>query len=102
MGNARTRNLLFDIKFSMILKLYDQQGGKCAVSGIQFCFDKHGDAVKRPLAPSIDRVDSFQGYTIANIRLVCVAVNLAMNQWGIDLFRRIADGVVKRQEASGA
>ena len=39
---------------------------------------------------SLDRIDSSKGYTVENCRLVCTAVNLAMNEWGEDVLERIA------------
>lgn len=36
----------------------------------------------RPNAPSIDRIDPSQGYVLANVRVVCLVVNLAMSSWG--------------------
>lgn len=44
---------------------------------------------RRPLAPSIDRIDSSLGYTRQNCRIVCAAVNYAMNVWGEDVLWRL-------------
>ena len=38
--------------------------------------------LKRPDAASIDRIDASKGYTIDNIRVVCLSVNLALGVWG--------------------
>ncbi|MEE8363493.1 MAG: hypothetical protein V3S18_05415, partial [Dehalococcoidia bacterium] len=49
----------------------------------------------------IDRIDSAGSYTIDNVQLVCTAVNFARGQWGDDVLRQIAYGIVdseKRQE----
>ena len=60
-------------------------GGLCSVTGIPFVLDSTGDsAVKHPLAPSIDRIDSSKGYTADNVRVVCWAVNAACSTWGLD------------------
>jgi hypothetical protein len=50
-----------------------------------------------PFSPSIDRIDTVGGYTTDNVRLVCVAANFALNQWGDDVLRRLAHGVVKTE-----
>jgi hypothetical protein len=61
--------------------------GRCEVSGLPFSFEVHGK--RRPFAPSIDRISSDEGYTPANTRLVCYAVNVGMNCWGDVPFLRI-------------
>lgn len=75
--------------------LLERSGGLCELTGIPFEFQKepaHG--ARRPYAPSLDRIDSTKGYTPANVRLVCVAANLAMNQWGEEVLYRLAEGLI--------
>lgn len=38
-----------------------------------------------------------RGYTPDNIRLVCVAVNYALNAWGEDVLHRIVDGISEKR-----
>jgi hypothetical protein len=74
-----------------IEKLYQQQRGRCAVTGIRFSMERWEKAlVKHPFAPSIDRRDSELGYTDENVRLVCVATNFGMGQWGEGVFLSLA------------
>jgi hypothetical protein len=54
--------------------------------------------VKRPFSPSIDQIEATNGYTLENARIVCVAANFAMNQWGLDTLLRVAHGVVAREQ----
>lgn len=37
---------------------------------------------RRPNAVSIDRIDAKKGYVLSNVRVVCLAVNLALGTWG--------------------
>lgn len=46
--------------------------------------------VRHPYEPSLDRKDSSQGYTVSNTRLVCVAVNFGLNQWGDSVYFELA------------
>jgi hypothetical protein len=75
--------------------------GRCVLTGIEF--DQEPAAGnKRPYAASIDRIDCAIGYTDTNCRLVCVAVNLAMNRWGEEVLWRIAAGLVHAGSTSNA
>jgi hypothetical protein len=53
--------------------------------------------VKHPFAPSIDRVLSVGHYTPDNVRLVCVAVNFGMGQWGQEVYMKLARAAVAKE-----
>ena len=81
------------LSFSMeeLITLWERCRGRCSVTGGEFSNEKVGQGlVKRAFAPSIDRIDPGQPYTLENCRLVMVAVNFAMNTWGEDTFLRLA------------
>lgn len=65
-----------------VIGLLDRQNWRCAVTGTEFDLVQIHKNHGRPFAPSVDRIDSSKGYTLDNIRLVCLAANYAMNQWG--------------------
>lgn len=78
--------------------LWERCEGRCSVSGLDFSFERFDRAlVKYPFGPSIDRIDPRKGYTLANTRFVCTATNFAMNQWGSNVLRRIAYGMVDKE-----
>jgi hypothetical protein len=78
-----------------LAELYDRQWGLCAVSRLKFNLKRFPDAlVKHPYAPSIDRVLSSGGYTKDNVRLVCVAVNFGIGEWGQEVYLTLAQGAV--------
>lgn len=89
---ARTRGLPVDEDLcALALELYRAQGGRCALSGLPFNLRVVGGGkARRPYAPSLDRVDAASGYTRDNVRLVCQAVNFALNAFGEDVLREIA------------
>ncbi len=88
----------FALKLEDMIVLWEQCEGRCGVSGLDFSFERFDQAlVKHPFGPSIDRIDPKKGYTIANTRLVCTAANFAMNQWGSEVLRRLAYGMVKKE-----
>ncbi len=68
--------------------------GRCEVSGLKFTSEQPTEKAARPYFHSIDRIDSRQGYTPDNIRIVCFAVNMAMSNWGDTVFSEICTGFV--------
>lgn len=81
--NALNRKKTFDLTYDEFEVLVEKANGRCMFSGIVFSNAYALESgVKRPFAPSIDRIDSKKGYSLENCRLVCVIVNLAMNEWG--------------------
>lgn len=81
-----------------MLQIALRSNGRCVVTGLPFTFeDTEKSAQKNPKNPccaSIDRIDSRYGYTVNNCRFVLLAVNLAMLDWGEDIFWAIAEGAV--------
>jgi hypothetical protein len=59
--------------------------GRCEITGIPF---RRGDDEKA-YSPSLDRIRAGGLYSAANCRLVLLAVNVAMSDWGEDVFRDI-------------
>ncbi len=98
-GHARKAGRPFELTTEFIETLYAQQKGRCDVTGLQFNQQRFADAlVKHPFAPSIDRRSSSGGYTKDNVRLVCVAVNFGMGQWGEEVFLTLAQAAVEREK----
>lgn len=99
--NARVRGLPVEITLGDVEALWDVSGGRCAVSGVPFDFERIAASRRRPFAASIDRIDCAKGYTRENSRLVCVAVNYAMGDWGFDVLNVIAHGITKMPSRAG-
>lgn len=85
----------FQIDAHYVRYLFEKSGGKCALTGIQFDCNFGSAYSRRPWAPSLDRIDSKIGYVEGNCRLVCVAVNTALNEWGLDVLRTIAEALLE-------
>lgn len=75
-----------------------EQKCRCAITGIRFTASiPDGERWKaNPFAPSLDRIDGSKGYEPGNVRVVLAAVNLAMNEWGLEVLMQIAAALVKR------
>ena len=87
-----------------------RSGGNCELSGIPFSYDISTNSAlddlysqkpsKAPYSPSMDRIDSNMGYRIENCRLVCTCVNIALNEWGDDVYLKMCNSTVERQNIS--
>ena len=91
---SRLRQRKCDINEGYLLDLLQQQGLKCALTGIPF---KGSQARPDPFAPSIDRIDSSRGYVRGNVRIICLAMNIAREE----VFAEIAAAYFKHKEESG-
>lgn len=95
---AELKNMDFDIDYKFLLKKLNR--GVCELSGIPFAgfsAEEYAHNV-RPYYPSLDRIDSNKGYTKRNTRLVLVAVNIALNQWGDSVLLHIAENLIKQHK----
>ncbi|MEY2160392.1 MULTISPECIES: hypothetical protein [unclassified Rhodanobacter] len=95
---ARRRGLPFTLTLTDVEEMLAEQDGRCAVSGIRFSASVYLGQRIRPWVPSVDRRKPAEGYTRDNVRIVCAAVNLSINQFGDEVFYRIATGVVKNRQ----
>lgn len=75
-----------------VRKLVARANGRCELTGIPFTGDKPVRSTRRPFIPSIDRVRAGLPYSIDNCRLVCFSVNVALNEWGDDVFDMVCLG----------
>lgn len=73
--------------------------GRCEVTGIPFSDQSVGGARRRPWVPTVDRIDAAKGYEPGNIRLVCCAANIALNDWGDDVFNQMVDAAYRKRHA---
>lgn len=83
-GRASLKKNGCDIDVEYLKKLWDEQRGKCPYTGVQMILPKNTldhTTVKSLKKASLDRIDSSQSYIKGNIEFVCMAVNLAKNNF---------------------
>lgn len=89
---TRTRAEASGIEFTITVDWVRERvvRGYCELSGIKFDFSAAGTKSRGlPYSPSIDKVDSYRGYTPDNCRVICWAFNCAFGHWGEDVFVRM-------------
>ena len=95
-SRARKSGLECSLTTEDVIQLWTKCNGCCAVSGRHFSVESRGGGlVKHPFAPSLDKVNWKRGYTVDNTRLVCVAVNFGMNQWGEETYYELAECAIR-------
>lgn len=89
MKKARDRRHETDLDLPYLKALWEQQGGRCALSGVQMEIPPTTgafDARRRdPLKPSLDRIDSSKGYLKGNVRFVTMIANFAKQGFSDDV-----------------
>lgn len=90
-NRAKAKNLPYNITVEYLIKLWNENDGCCSLTGIPFKLDHSGTAGQvHPDAPSVDRIVPKLGYVEGNIRLVTYHMNVALAEWGIEGFERLA------------
>lgn len=99
--NAAKREIPFSLSKGDMARMWEDCGGKCAVSRVPLDTESKSSVEWRrnPWRASIDRIDSSKGYELTNCRIVCVAANIALNEWGVDVLRRLAHGMFGSDES---
>lgn len=95
--SATIRKIESTITESDIERLLLRAKNRCELSGIAFDNRKIDGVRIRPWAASIDRIDPSGPYSVDNCRVVCSAVNIALNQFGDDILFLISYAVVKNR-----
>jgi hypothetical protein len=96
--NSRQRGIQFELTVDELARLAQRAKGKCEVTGLPFeVVDTSRKWDRQPWTASIDRIDCTIGYTYANCRVVCAAVNVALNSWGLPVLERIAEALMLRK-----
>jgi hypothetical protein len=87
---AKKTAIPFTIDAAWVLRRLEQQSYRCALSRLEFSARRTRLAShKRPFMPSLDRVDCSKGYTKRNVRILCVAINTLLQDWGDEVFHEI-------------
>ena len=88
---ANSHGFDFDIDLKDLAKLWIDQRGLCAVSGMPMSTKKGTVTDRNIMGVSIDRIDSNEGYVIDNIRLLIFWINNAKHTYDDDALYAIME-----------
>jgi len=97
MRRAKRKNVEWAITAEDVERMWVESKGRCALTGIPFDEANTGSFARRPWIPSLDRKESTKGYTPENTRLICCAMNFALNAWGEQIFEHVAREFLARR-----
>ncbi|MEO1029657.1 MAG: hypothetical protein AAFX02_11450 [Pseudomonadota bacterium] len=83
---VKTTNMDMAQLSALLGKLINQQGGRCALSGLELNIGEGGD---EQLRPSADRIDSHGHYESDNLQVVCKFINFWKGSQEDDEFQRL-------------
>ncbi len=92
---AQKYGVSFELEWEVVEGMADRNGWCCALTGFPFTMSQASRRAAGPFGPSIDRVIPSRGYVDGNVRIICVAINYALNEWGDEFFERLAAAFLK-------
>lgn len=95
---AKERNLEFNLDIEKMWKLFQQQDGKCALSGLDIKLSRNG----KQQTASLDRVDSNKGYYEGNVQWVHVDINKMKNNFPEEKLFFLCEQIISTRLTRGA
>jgi len=102
-NRSKKKKFAFDLELSDLHQLYDDQEGKCALSGQEMTFiHKRGKRqfTRHPTNASLDRIDPKGGYTKDNIQLTTNVCNIAKMDLTEEMFIDMCEQVYNKRRRS--
>lgn len=94
-GRSALRGQESDVTTDDLIRLYEAQNGRCALTGLTFSTVRHLGAYRNPYYPSVDRIDPSLGYVEGNYRLVVLIANVARGEYGDEVFYALCEAAVR-------
>ena len=89
-ARAAAKGREFDLDADWITERVSLNNFCCELTGIEFYTGRFGLPVHRAFSPSLDRIDNSRGYTKDNVRIILLAANIMLSDWGHSVFKAVA------------
>ena len=96
--SARKRKFDCDITEADVFQMYDDQAGKCAITGFDMTLGSSDDIIEKQYAASPDRIDNERGYTKDNVWLVAARANSLKSDMTLDDLLEWCKAVIKTHD----
>ncbi len=98
--NKSARKKMFDCDISEddIFQMYDDQDGKCALTGFDMTLGSSEDRLEKQYAASPDRIDNERGYTLDNVWLVTARANSLKSDMTLEELLEWCTAVVRKHD----
>lgn len=93
-ARAKKMGLSFDLDDFKIQIQQRVDNGICEMTGMRFNLE----GGRTWDSPSLDRIDSTKGYEITNVRVVILAVNIMMSNWGQEKVLEVARALQEKED----
>lgn len=94
-ARAMRRGIEIDVDEEYLWRIFLNQGGKCALSGVDLVFE----ARSRDTA-SLDKINSEGGYTKGNVQWLTLGVNVAKGLLSVEEYINVCSLVVKKHSST--
>lgn len=98
-ARSKSKNAPFDLTSEWLLEQAEQQDFCCKLTGIKFYSAARAPGRLDPYIPSLDRINASGGYTKDNVRIVIMAINMMMLDWGKEVFDGVISSYQKHQKS---
>ena len=98
---AQKRSTKFNFEFDLTKEWIKEKldNGICELSGEKFAYkNETHKSFYNPFSPSIDRINNSKGYLKENCRMILTCINFGINEWGLDLYTKIAEKVISNKK----
>jgi hypothetical protein len=95
MKGAVCRNLEWDLTIVQAWELFQKQGGKCAISGLEIKLVTDYTRRHEEHTASLDRIENSKGYTLDNVQWVHRDINMMRRAMPLDYFKWLCTQIGK-------
>lgn len=100
LDGAKQRNLEMSISIEKAWEIYENQGRRCALTGIRIYFETYY-LLSGNFTASFDRIDSTKGYIEGNCQWIHKDVNMLKNSWDEEEFKKLCCLVANKTNYHG-